>query len=89
MVNPLNLFGYIYQIRHIIFLTIREVARICFVCLKGTSHGDVSFKYSEHMIWRKGRAYWSCFIVFLLSAREGRLIETFLWSTQSKRSDGK
>ena len=69
------------------------MAKICFVCLKGTSHGDVSFKHAEHTIWRKGRAYWLCFGIFLvecvLSARERRLIETFLSSTQSKRFGGK
>ena len=32
----------------ITFLTIREVARICFVCLKWTSDGDVSFKHAGH-----------------------------------------
>ena len=46
-------------------LTIRDVAKICFVCLKGTSHGDVSFKRADHTIWRKGMAYWLCFGVFL------------------------
>ena len=40
-------------------------ARICFVCLKGTSHGNVSFEHTEHTIWRKGKAHWSCFCVFL------------------------
>ena len=47
------------------FLTICDVARICFVCLKGTSHGDVSFKHAEQTIWWEGRAYWCCFGVFL------------------------
>ena len=41
------------------------MAKICFVCLKGTSHGDVSFKHAERTIWRKGRAYWLCIGVFL------------------------
>ena len=36
-----------------------------FVCLKETSHGDVSFKHEEHTIWQKGGAYWGCFVVCL------------------------
>ena len=36
-----------------------------FVCLKGMSHGDHSFKHTEHTIWWKGRAFWFCFGVFL------------------------
>ena len=41
------------------------MAKICFVGLKGTSHGDVSFTHTENTIWRKGMAYWLCSGVFL------------------------
>ena len=45
-----------------------------FVCLKGTSHGDVSFKHAEHTIWRKGRVFLFCFGVFLAEVCFKRLI---------------
>ena len=35
------------------------------VCFNGTSHGDVSFGHTEHTLWRKMSAYWSCIAIFL------------------------
>ena len=35
------------------------------VCFKGASRGDVSFKHTDHTLWRKVSAYWSCIAVFL------------------------
>ena len=35
------------------------------VCLKCASHGDVSFKHTEHKFWQKVRALMSCIAGFL------------------------
>ena len=35
------------------------------VCFKGASHGNVSFKDTKHILWRKFSAYWSCIAIFL------------------------
>ena len=40
-------------------------AGLCFVCSSGASHGDVFFEHTEHTLWRKISAYWSCIVIFL------------------------
>ena len=63
------------------------------VCLSGATHGNVSFEHTEHTLWRKMSAYWSCIAIFLaevcLFDQKRRLIETFLLSTQTMRFGGK
>ena len=41
-------------------------AGLSFVCFKKASHGDVSFEYTEHTLWRKVVSeYSSCIAIFL------------------------
>ena len=50
-------------------------ANISPVCLKGASHGDVSFKHTEHTFWLYVRAYLRCFADWFPSGNVFCLLE--------------